>query len=131
MSIPPDLSTVEQAIVQLLRENPEYHPEGGPCAACANELAQILRSGGFDLTIMTVRNKDFGTGIGRPPVMTAQSPDADTWIIATDGYHKTICIDQTFYLDSLVIAHFGVRAVDEDAYRSLWQYPDDIDLLLP
>lgn len=124
-----DLSKAERELTSLFSQ-PESHPTRGQCVRCARVAAKILKDIGYDVEIVQIENRDFGPYVGRPPVMTANDPNGQTLVIATDGYHQAVRINGQYYLDALVYLHYGVTGIAAAEYfrLTIWDYPFDIEV---
>lgn len=84
------------------------------------------------MDIVTIQNEEIpGLAGVRPSYIQAKKPDGGLFLLALTGFHQANRIhtnETSYYLDALVYWHYGVAAVDEDSYFSLFEYPESIEI---
>lgn len=86
----------------------------------------------FETEIVTLQNEEMPGQPGkRPSYIQGKKPDGEHFLLAQTGFHQANRIhieDNFYYIDALVYTHYGVKAVDETTYFTLFVYPDGVEI---
>jgi hypothetical protein len=123
-----DLSHLADELTRIF----EQYPAGNHCERCAAAAANVLAGSGYEVAIITLKNEEIPGLPGiRPPFIEAKKPSGERFLLAQTGFHIACRLreDQPFFfVDALSYLHYGLRAVDREAYFNLFVYPDGIEV---
>jgi hypothetical protein len=126
--MPLDLDKSRKKLEALFKS----YPAGNHCDVCADKVGKELKEAGFEVEIVTIQNEQIpGQPGARPPYVQARKPDGSPFLLGQVGFHQTNRVQfegVSYFIDALVYLHYGVQAVDEDTYFSLFVYPDGVEI---
>lgn len=84
----------------------------------------------YRLAIVTLQNESSPLHPNfRPPYIEVKMPHGETILLSTAGFHQVVRIEESDrYIDALSFAHYGLRAVSWQEYRTLFEYGDAIEI---